>query len=69
VGEGDRKILKAAMKHTSNTDQVRQRIVPPEVIARWGEKLTSLKDEISVILSEEKEEKQVRLLFLINPDA
>ncbi|KAJ7783807.1 DEAD-domain-containing protein [Mycena maculata] len=60
VGEADRKMLKAAIKHGAEADQVRHRIVPPEAVAKWVEKLDDLKDEISEILKEEKEEKQFR---------
>ncbi|KAJ7786333.1 DEAD-domain-containing protein [Mycena metata] len=60
VGEADRKMLKAAIKHGAEADQVRHRIVPPEAVAKWVEKLDELKDEISEILKEEKEEKQFR---------
>ncbi|KAF7320322.1 DEAD-domain-containing protein [Mycena kentingensis (nom. inval.)] len=60
VGEADRKMLKAAIKHGAGSDQVRHRIVPPEALAKWSEALEGLKDEISAILQEEKEEKQLR---------
>ncbi|KAI0639386.1 DEAD-domain-containing protein [Trametes polyzona] len=60
VGEADRKLLKAAIKHSSSEDQVRHRQVPPEVVAKWSQKLDSLKGEISEILQEEKEEKHIR---------
>jgi ATP-dependent RNA helicase DDX27 len=60
VGEADRKMLKAAIKHSANDDQVRHRIVPAEAISKWSEKLESLKKEIAEVLQEEKEEKQVR---------
>ncbi|KAI0724541.1 P-loop containing nucleoside triphosphate hydrolase protein [Cerioporus squamosus] len=60
VGEADRKMLKAAIKHSSGEDQVRHRQVPPEVVSKWSQKLDSLKQEISDILQEEKEEKQLR---------
>ncbi|KAJ7225495.1 DEAD-domain-containing protein [Mycena pura] len=60
VGEADRKMLKAAIKHGAETDQVRHRIVPPEAVAKWVEKLEVLKDEISEILKEENEEKHLR---------
>ncbi|KAL1697166.1 P-loop containing nucleoside triphosphate hydrolase protein [Schizophyllum commune] len=60
VGEGDRKMLKAAIKHSTGQDQIRHRTVPPEVVAKWTEKLEGLKDEISEILKEEKEEKQIQ---------
>ncbi|KAJ7181679.1 DEAD-domain-containing protein [Mycena crocata] len=60
VGEADRKMLKTAIKHGAESDQVRHRIVPPEAVAKWVEKLEDLKEEISEILKEEKEEKQFR---------
>ncbi|KAI0735181.1 DEAD-domain-containing protein [Earliella scabrosa] len=60
VGEADRKMLKAAIKHSSGEDQVRHRQVPPEVVSKWSQKLDSLKQEISEILQEEKEEKHLR---------
>ncbi|OBZ78997.1 ATP-dependent RNA helicase DRS1 [Grifola frondosa] len=60
VGEADRKILKAAIKHSSGEDQVRHRLIPPEVVAKWVEKVDSLKQEVSEILQEEKEEKHLR---------
>ena len=60
MGESDRKMLKAAIKHGSGEDQVRHRVVPPEAISKWSEKLNVMKDEISEILQEEQEEKHVR---------
>ena len=59
VGEADRKMLKAAIKHSSGEDQVRHRHVPPEAVVKWSQKLRDLKDEIAGVLQEEKEEKQV----------
>lgn len=59
VGEADRKMLKAAIKHASGEDQVRHRQVPQEAVQKWAQKLDELKDEISAVLQEEKEEKQV----------
>lgn len=64
VGEADRKLLKAAIKHSSSEDQVRHRQVPTEVLAKWAQKLAGLKEEISEILQEEKEEKHVSVLVL-----
>ncbi|KAI0078894.1 DEAD-domain-containing protein [Panus rudis PR-1116 ss-1] len=60
VGEADRKMLKAAIKHATSEDQVRHRQIPAEVVAKWSQKLEELKDEISAVLQEEKEEKQLR---------
>jgi ATP-dependent RNA helicase DDX27 len=34
--------------------------VPPEFVSKWIARLDELKDEVSAILKEEKEEKQVR---------
>ncbi|KAJ2927138.1 hypothetical protein H1R20_g9947, partial [Candolleomyces eurysporus] len=60
VGEADRKMLKAAIKHAAGEDQVRQRSVPTEVAQKFVEKLEDLKNEISEVMKEEKEEKQLR---------
>ncbi|ESK88904.1 atp-dependent rna helicase [Moniliophthora roreri MCA 2997] len=60
VGEADRKMLKAAIKHGAGEDKVRHRIVLPEAVSKWAEKLEELKDEIGEVLKEEKEEKQMR---------
>ncbi|KDR82696.1 hypothetical protein GALMADRAFT_238187 [Galerina marginata CBS 339.88] len=60
VGEADRKMLKAAIKHSSGEDQVRHRIIPTETVQTWVEKLAALTGEIGEILKEEKEEKQMR---------
>ena len=59
VGEADRKMLKAAIKHSSGEDQVRHRIVPMEILQNWVEKLGGFTDEVAAILKEEKEEKHV----------
>ncbi|KAF9015182.1 DEAD-domain-containing protein [Cyathus striatus] len=60
IGEADRKLLKAAIKHGAGEDQIRHRIVPTEIVQKWSEKLDGMNDEISDILKEEKEEKQLR---------
>ncbi|KAI0068359.1 DEAD-domain-containing protein [Artomyces pyxidatus] len=60
VGESDRKILKAAIKHAAGEDQVRHRTVPPETVARWAKKIDSLKHEIAGVMQDEKEEKELR---------
>jgi ATP-dependent RNA helicase DDX27 len=59
VGEGDRKMLKAAIKHSVGEDNVRHRVIPADVLARWAKKVEEVKADIVVILQEEKEEKQV----------
>lgn len=60
VGEADRRILRAAIKHAAAEDQVRHRVLPVEAQQHWSDKLIQLKDEISDVLREEKEEKQLR---------
>ena len=56
-------MLKATIKHASAEDKVRHRQVPAEAVAKWSQKLEGLKDEISEVLREEKEEKQVPFNF------
>ena len=58
VGEADRKVLKAAIKHGAGDDRIRHRIVPPEVISQWVERVEGLKHEVSAVLHDEKEEKE-----------
>lgn len=65
VGEGDRKMLKAVVKHSDGVDNIRHRIVPTNVLARWVKKVEILKPETTSILQEEREEKQVRPLFMM----
>ncbi|KAI6047626.1 DEAD-domain-containing protein [Pisolithus marmoratus] len=60
VGEGDRKVLKSAIKYSVGTDNIRHRIVPTETLRKWAEKVGELKDEVAAVLQEEKEEKQLR---------
>ena len=60
VGEADRKMLKAAIKHSAGEDQVRHRVVPPATVAKFAAKLESLKSDITEVMKEETEEKQVR---------
>ncbi|KAF9453798.1 DEAD-domain-containing protein [Macrolepiota fuliginosa MF-IS2] len=60
IGEADRKMLKAAIKHAAAEDQVRHRVLPTEAVQHWSDKLVELKGEISEVLQEEKEEKQLR---------
>ncbi|CCM01972.1 uncharacterized protein FIBRA_04045 [Fibroporia radiculosa] len=60
VGEADRKMLKASIKHAMAEDSVRHRQIPPEAVAKWSAKLDDMKKEIAEVLQEEKEEKQLR---------
>ena len=59
VGEADRKILKAAIKHANGEDKIRHRVIGPEIVQKWIEKLEELKNDVREILQEEKEEKEV----------
>ena len=61
-------MLKAAIKHGSDKDKIRHRIVPQDAVNKWAEKLESLKEEISEILREEKEEKQVHISATDSPE-
>ncbi|KIJ68429.1 hypothetical protein HYDPIDRAFT_106624 [Hydnomerulius pinastri MD-312] len=60
VGEGDRKMLKAAIKHSTGEDNIRHRVIPTDVLGKWAKKVEGLKEEVAAILQEEKEEKQIR---------
>ena len=64
VGEADRKMLRAAIKHSAGADQVRHRIIPADQVALWSKKLDEIREEVGEVLREEKEEKAVRRLFL-----
>lgn len=68
VGESDRKLLKAAIKHAAAEDSVRHRQVPTEAVSKWAAKLDALKTEITEVLQEEKEEKQVCGVEVEGPD-
>ena len=59
VGEPDRKMLKAVIKQAS-ADQIRHRIIPTDAVAAMSTKLDELKDDITDILKEEREEKLMR---------
>jgi ATP-dependent RNA helicase DDX27 len=65
VGEGDRKMLKAVIKHSSDQDNVRHRVLPADLVSQWATELDSLKDEVSEIMQEEKQEKQVCCIPLV----
>lgn len=68
VGEGDRKILKAAikstndpeLKNTNTTSSIRHRTIPQESVIKWNEKLSKLAPKITAILQQEKEEKAIQ---------
>jgi ATP-dependent RNA helicase DDX27 len=58
-------MLKAAIKHATSADQVRQRTVPQDVVAKWSERLDSMKQEMTGVLEDEQEEKQVGFYFCV----
>jgi hypothetical protein len=59
VGENDRKMLKAVIKHSSDQDNIRHRLIPTEAISKMAADIDSMKDEVTEILQEEKQEKEV----------
>lgn len=59
IGEADRKVLKMAIKNS--TSEVKHRILPPSVIAKYKNKINGFKDQIKEIMAEEKEEKAFRI--------
>jgi len=62
VGEGDRKMLKSVMKKSSE-DMVKHRVIDTEALKVVIAKLEDLKEEVSEVLKEEKEEKAVSCSF------
>ena len=57
-------MLKAAIKHAAHEDQVRHRVIPPEVVSKWVKKLEDMKEDVATVLREEKEEKEVRSMIV-----
>ncbi|KAF8327913.1 P-loop containing nucleoside triphosphate hydrolase protein [Cantharellus anzutake] len=60
VGEDDRKMLKTAIKRSPETDMVRHRLVPNDAVKSMHAKLVKLKPDVSAVLKEEQEEKDLR---------
>ncbi|CAL1293488.1 unnamed protein product [Larinioides sclopetarius] len=60
VGEKERKLLKEIVKEAKNP--VKHRIVPPEIVSKYQEQLISLEDDISRVMKEEKEEKELQAM-------
>ncbi|GBN06278.1 putative ATP-dependent RNA helicase DDX27, partial [Araneus ventricosus] len=60
VGEKERKLLKEIVKEAKNP--VKHRIVPPEIVSKYQEQLISLEDDISRVMKEEKEEKEIQAM-------
>ncbi|KAH8340100.1 hypothetical protein KR067_009204 [Drosophila pandora] len=57
AGEKERKIVKDIIKNAEST--IKNRIIPPEIIEKYRNKLTSLEPEIQNILEEEQAERQL----------
>ncbi|XP_055951190.1 probable ATP-dependent RNA helicase DDX27 [Argiope bruennichi] len=57
VGEKERKLLKEIVKEAKNP--VKHRIVPLEIVSKYQEQLKSLEDDISRVMKEEKEDKEL----------
>eukprot|EP00117_Sycon_ciliatum_P002158 scpid38468/ scgid1211/ Probable ATP-dependent RNA helicase DDX27; DEAD box protein 27 len=58
VGEKERKMLKQIIKDSGRS--VKVRVVAPEVIEKFGKKLTDIEPKVKTILKQEAEEKEVR---------
>jgi len=57
VGEQDRKLMKLVTK--SATHPVKARIIPPEIIVKYRDKLATLAEEIESVANEEEAEKSL----------
>jgi len=57
IGQRDRPLLKQIVK--LSTKQVLQRVVPPESVLRWAQKVAELEDDVDAILKSEKRDRQV----------
>uniref|UniRef100_A0A023FMV5 RNA helicase n=1 Tax=Amblyomma cajennense TaxID=34607 RepID=A0A023FMV5_AMBCJ len=60
VGEQERKLLKEIVKQARTP--VKQRILPPDVVAHFREKIAGLEQELETILEEEKAEKELGII-------
>ncbi|XP_015922344.1 probable ATP-dependent RNA helicase DDX27 [Parasteatoda tepidariorum] len=58
VGEKERKLLKEIVKQAKNP--VKHRLVPADVIAKYQEKVTSLEEDLSRVMREEREDKEMK---------
>ncbi|KAJ1980067.1 nucleolar DEAD-box protein required for synthesis of 60S ribosomal subunit [Dimargaris verticillata] len=58
AGEEDRKILRLVMKN-SPAENVRRRVIPPETIARYQDKIEKAKDSVAAILQEQQEDREL----------
>ncbi|KFM70150.1 putative ATP-dependent RNA helicase DDX27, partial [Stegodyphus mimosarum] len=58
VGEKERKLLKEIVKKTKKS--VRSRVIAPEIISKYYAQVTSLEEDLSRVMREEKEEKELQ---------
>ena len=58
MGEGERKLLREVVKKAKIP--AKSRIVPPDVVVRYRDRIRKLAVEIKSIIKEEKEEREVR---------
>ncbi|KAI8811726.1 P-loop containing nucleoside triphosphate hydrolase protein [Cladochytrium replicatum] len=58
VTEADRKIMKMAIKNAK--EPVKHRIIPPEIITKYQDKVNELTDRLAEVLKYEKEEKAIQ---------
>lgn len=61
VGESERKLLKEIVKQAKNP--VKSRIVAPEIINKFKNKLRGFEEDVQEILQQEKEDKEVNNLL------
>ncbi|KAJ2657164.1 nucleolar DEAD-box protein required for synthesis of 60S ribosomal subunit [Coemansia sp. RSA 1200] len=59
VGEADRKMLKAAVKH-SPSDSVRQRIVPAPALAKYRARVDALADQVKTVVDQIREDRVIK---------
>ncbi|XP_025993179.1 probable ATP-dependent RNA helicase DDX27 [Solenopsis invicta] len=57
AGEQERSLVKEVIKQAKN--QVKNRIIPPDIIEKYNKKLQSLESDVEKILQEEKSEKEL----------
>jgi len=58
IGDRDRNMLKQIVKNSKET--AKNRIVPPQVVQKYYEKIEAMEDDIAAIIEEEKEERVLR---------
>ncbi|KAJ2757631.1 nucleolar DEAD-box protein required for synthesis of 60S ribosomal subunit, partial [Coemansia nantahalensis] len=59
VGEGDRKMLKMAVKN-SPKDRIKQRVIPADVLNKYRVKVEGLAAQVAQIVGEERDEKLLK---------